>query len=300
MADRSHSQTENSRNGRHLSIETIRSLIHTFKESISDNLTEDDIVKVSLDDISYSIFSTFFKWFPYIITNDLKVKSDTTITSDTNNVIISFQDQKTLIPLEFTRHSNVDHTYTTERFLQWSKYVNIDCQSYESFTDKLSGILVMRESHRHQMQYFKDCIITANNCDIDTINALEQSKTVSLAVNLQNNELDFESIQSHCSQSAEFIAGIIIPEDVTVTKEIVDQLHEIDAYVYKQCTYKELIDSDTYYDMGVDIIGFGPIATTDELSPFLPNASSISYGSIYNKPAHERSVAIVDTLVTSV
>jgi hypothetical protein len=32
----------------------------------------------------------------------------------------------------------------------------------------------------------------------------------------------------------------------------------------------------------------------------LPNTSSISYGSIYNKPAHERSVAIIDTLVTNV
>lgn len=251
MANRSHSQTENSRNGRHLSIETIHSLIHTFKELISDNLTEDDIVRVSLDDTTCNIFSTFFKWFPYTITNDQKVKTTTTITSDKDNVIISYKNKETLIPLQFTWSSDIDYKSTIEKFLQWSKYVNINCQSYDSFTDKLNGILVMRESHRHQMQYFKDCIITANNCDIDTIKALEQSKTVSLAVNLKNNQLDFAGIQSHCLQSAEFIAGIIIPEDASVTKEIVGQLHNIDAYVYKQCTYKELIDSDTFFDLGV-------------------------------------------------
>lgn len=300
MANRSHSQIENSRNGRHLSIETIYLLIHTFKELISDNLTDDDIVKVSLDDITYDIFSTFFKWFPYTITDDQKVKTATTITFDTDNIVVSYNDKKTLIPIEFAWNSNIDYKSTIEKFLQWSKYVNIDCQSYNSFTDKLSGILVMRESHRHQMQYFKDCVITANNCDMDTINALEQSKTVSLAVNLQNNKLDFAGIESHCLQSAEFIAGIIIPEDVSVTKEIVNQLHDIDAYVYKQCTYKEIIDSDTYFDMGVDIIGFGPIATTDELSPFLPSTSSISYGTIHNKPAHERSVAILNTVIADV
>ena len=52
--------------------------------------------------------------------------------------------------------------------------------------------------------------------------------------------------------------------------------------------------------MGVDIIGFGPIATTDELSPFLPNTSSIAYGTIHNKPAHERSVAILNTVIADV
>ena len=300
MANWTHSQTENSRNGRHLSIETIRLLIDTFNESISDHLTEDDIVKVSLDETSYSIFSTFFKWFPYTITNDEKVKTTTTITLNTDNIVVLFNDQEIIIPIEYCRDSRIEYKQTIEKFLQWSKYVNIDCQSYDSFTDKLNGILVMRESHRHQMQYFKDCIITTNNCEMDTINALEQSKTVALAVNVKDNVLDIQGIIDHCEQSAEFVAGIIIPEDVSVTKEIVNQLHNIDSYVYKQCTYKELIDSDKYFDMGVDIIGFGPIATTDELSPFLPNASSISYGSIYNKPAHERSVAIIDTLVTSV
>ena len=61
MADRTHSETENSRNGRHLSIETICSLVDTFNENISDNLTEEDIVKVSLDDTSFSVFSTLLE-----------------------------------------------------------------------------------------------------------------------------------------------------------------------------------------------------------------------------------------------
>ena len=300
MADRSHSQTENSRNGRHLSIETIYSLIDSFKETVSDNLTEKDIVKVSLDNTSYKIFSTFFKWFPYTITDDQKVKTTTTVTQDSDKIIILYEGKETLIPLEYSWNSNVEHSSSVTKFLDWSHYKNINCQSYDSFTDKLNGILVMRESHLHQMQYFKDCIITANNCDIDTIKALEQSKTVSLAVNLKDNKLDIESVTEHCTQSAEFVAGIIIPEDVAVTNKIIEQLHSIDSYVYKQCSYKEVLDSNKFFTMGVDIIGFGPIATTDELSPYLPNESSIAYGTIHNKPAHERSVAILNTVIADV
>lgn len=300
MADRSHSQTENSRNGRHLSIETIYSLIDSFKETISDNLTEKDIVKVSLDNTSYKIFSTFFKWFPYTITDDQKIKTTTTVTQDSDKIIILYEGKETLIPLDYSWNSNVEHSSSVTKFLDWSHYKNINCQSYDSFTDKLNGILVMRESHLHQMQYFKDCIITANNCDIDTIKALEQSNTVSLAVNLKDNKLDIESVTEHCTQSAEFVAGIIIPEDVAVTNKIIEQLHSIDSYVYKQCSYKEVLDSNKFFTMGVDIIGFGPIATTDELSPFLPNTSSIAYGTIHNKPAHERSVAILNTVIADV
>jgi len=300
MADRSHSQTENSRNGRHLSIETIYSLIGSFKETISDNLTDEDIVKVTIDNTSYKIFSTFFKWFPYTITDNQKVKTPTTVTQDSDNIIISYKGKETLIPLDYSWNRNVEYSSSVTKFLDWSHYKNINCQSYDSFTDKLNGILVMRESHLHQMQYFKDCIITANNCDIDTIKALEQSKTVSLAVNLKDNKLDIESVTEHCTQSAEFVAGIIIPEDVAVTEEIIEQLHSIDSYVYKQCSYKEVLDSNKFFTMGVDIIGFGPIATTDELSPFLPNTSSIAYGTIHNKPAHERSVAILNTVIADV
>ena len=300
MADRSHSQTENSRNGRHLSIETIYSLIGSFKETISDNLTDEDIVKVTIDNTSYKIFSTFFKWFPYTITDNQKVKTPTTVTQDSDNIIISYKGKETLIPLDYSWNRNVEYSSSVTKFLDWSHYKNINCQSYDSFTDKLNGILVMRESHLHQMQYFKDCIITANNCDIDTIKALEQSKTVSLAVNLKDNKLDIESVTEHCTQSAEFVAGIIIPEDVAVTNKIIEQLHSIDSYVYKQCSYKEVLDSNKFFTMGVDIIGFGPIATTDELSPFLPNTSSIAYGTIHNKPAHERSVAILNTVIADV
>jgi hypothetical protein len=306
MADRSHSQTENSRNGRHLSIETISSLVDTFKENISDNLSKGDIVKVSLDDTSYNIFNTLFKWFPYTITNEEKVKTnklfDCIITEQSNNIVVSYKEEETLLPIDLITNNTKDevNNITIEKFLDWSKYESVNCQSYDSFTDKLSGVLVMRESHLHQMQHFKDCVVTANNCDIDTIKALEQTKTVSLAVHLQDNNLDINGIKDHCSQSAEFIAGIIIPEDVNVTSEIVNELHNIDAYVYKQCSYKEVLDSNKFFDLGVDIIGFGPIATTDELSPYLPNESSISYGTIYNKTSHERSIAILNTLVSDV
>jgi len=305
MANRAHSEIENSRNGRHLSVDSIQELIKAFKP-FSDNLNDDDIVKVSLDTTAYKIFNTFFKWFPYIITDDQSVKNPTiTITVTEKWIIIDkLKTYSETIPCTFDTFVNqTEYKPLLQDYLTKSNYANVDCQSYDSYTDKLSGILVMRESHLHQMQYFKDCLITANNCDIDTIRALEQTNTVSLPVDCKNNILNLSSIKDHCEQSSEFIAGIIIPEGVTVTQEIVDTLHNINAYVYKQCTYNEVIDSNKLNNIGVDIIGFGPIAVSDELSPFLPASSetgtSISYGSIYNKPAHERSVAILKTITTS-
>ena len=305
MANRSHSEIENSGNGRHLSVDSIQELISKFKP-FSDNLNDEDIVKVSLDTTAYSIFNTFFKWFPYIITDDQKVKNPTiTITTTGKWIVIDkLSTYSETIPCTFdTSVNQTEYKPLLQDYLTKSDYANVDCQSYDSYTDKLSGILVMRESHLHQMQYFKDCLITANNCDIDTIRALEQTNTVSLPVDCRNNILNLSSIKDHCEQSSEFIAGIIIPEGVTVTQEIVNTLHSINAYVYKQCTYNEVIDSNKLSNIGVDIIGFGPIAVSDELSPFLPASSetgtSISYGSIYNRPAHERSVAILKTITTS-
>ena len=73
MANRSHSEIENSGNGRYLSVDSVQELINKFKQ-YSDNLNEDDIVKVSLDTTAYTIFNTFFKWFPYVITDDHRVK----------------------------------------------------------------------------------------------------------------------------------------------------------------------------------------------------------------------------------
>ena len=96
----------------------------------------------------------------------------------------------------------------------------------------------MRESHLHQSEFYKDCIITSNNADIDTIRALEQTQTVSLPVHCEDNNLDVSGIKDHCEQSEEFIAGIIIPEEVVVTKEIIDLVHKTNGYVYKQCPIK--------------------------------------------------------------
>ena len=48
----------------------------------------------------------------------------------------------------------------------------------------------MRESHLHQSEFYKDCIITSNNADIETIRALEQTQTVSLPVHCEDNKLD--------------------------------------------------------------------------------------------------------------
>ena len=182
MANRAHSEIENSRNGRHLSVDSIQELIKAFKP-FSDNLNDDDIVKVSLDTTAYKIFNTFFKWFPYIITDDQSVKNPTiTITVTEKWIIIDkLKTYSETIPCTFDTFVNqTEYKPLLQDYLTKSNYANVDCQSYDSYTDKLSGILVMRESHLHQMQYFKDCLITANNCDIDTIRALEQTNTVSL------------------------------------------------------------------------------------------------------------------------
>lgn len=306
MADRSHSEIENGRNGRYLNLETIQNLISLFKENITDNLSDEDIVKINLDDVSNEIFKTFFKWHKFIVTCDEIKNPRVNIEIIDDHIQVTSEDQTYQLKIKSSIKDQLQENYKSfnKKFLNFSSYVGVDCQSYDNFTDKLSGIFVMRESHLHQSEFYKDCIITSNNADIETIRALEQTQTVSLPVHCENNQLDIDSIKEHCKQSEEFIAGIIIPEEVEVTKEIINLIHNTDGYVYKQCSYKELLNAKTFYELGVDIIGFGPIATIEELSVYLPSSeetgTSLSYGRIYTTPASSVSVEVIKTLVENV
>lgn len=306
MADRSHSEIENGRNGRYLNLETIQNLISLFKENITDNLSDEDIVKINLDDVSNEIFKTFFKWHKFIVTCDEIKNPSVNIEIIDDHIQVTSEDQTYQLKIKSSIKDQLQENYKllNKKFLNFSSYVGVDCQSYDNFTDKLSGIFVMRESHLHQSEFYKDCIITSNNADIETIRALEQTQTVSLPVHCENNKLDIDSIKEHCKQSEEFIAGIIIPEEVEVTKEIINLIHNTDGYVYKQCSYKELLNAKTFYELGVDIIGFGPIATIEELSVYLPSSeetgTSLSYGRIYTTPASSVSVEVIKTLVENV
>ena len=306
MADRSHSEIENGRNGRYLNLETIQNLISLFKENITDNLSDEDIVKINLDDVSNEIFKTFFKWHKFIVTCDEIKSPSVNIEIIGDHIQVTSEDQTYQVKIKSPIKDQLQENYKllNKKFLNFSSYVGVDCQSYDNFTDKLSGIFVMRESHLHQSEFYKDCIITSNNADIETIRALEQTQTVSLPVHCENNKLDIDSIKEHCEQSEEFIAGIIIPEEVEVTKEIINLIHNTDGYVYKQCSYKELLNAKMFYELGVDIIGFGPIATIEELSVYLPSSeetgTSLSYGRIYTTPASSVSVEVIKTLVENV
>ncbi len=306
MADRSHSEIENGRNGRYLNLETIQNLISLFKENITDNLSDEDIVKINLDDVSNEIFKTFFKWHKFTVTCDELKNPRVNIEIIDDHIQVIFEDQTYQVKIKSSIKDQLQENYKlfNKKFLNFSSYVGVDCQSYDNFTDKLSGIFVMRESHLHQSEFYKDCIITSNNADIETIRALEQTQTVSLPVHCENNKLDIDSIKEHCEQSEEFIAGIIIPEEVEVTKEIINLIHNTDGYVYKQCSYKELLNAKMFYELGVDIIGFGPIATIEELSVYLPSSeetgTSLSYGRIYTTPASSVSVEVIKTLVENV
>ena len=306
MADRSHSEIENGRNGRYLNLETIQNLISLFKENITDNLSDEDVVKINLDDVSNEIFKTFFKWHKFIVTCDEIKNPNVNIEIIDDHIQVTSEEQTYQLKIKSSIKDQLQENYKSfnKKFLNFSSYVGVDCQSYDNFTDKLSGIFVMRESHLHQSEFYKDCIITSNNADIETIRALEQTQTVSLPVHCENNKLDIDSIKEHCKQSEEFIAGIIIPEEVEVTKEIINLIHNTDGYVYKQCSYKELLNAKTFYELGVDIIGFGPIATIEELSVYLPSSeetgTSLSYGRIYTTPASSVSVEVIKTLVENV
>jgi len=306
MADRSHSEIENSRNGRHLNLETIQNLISLFKEDITDNLSDEDIVKINLDDVSNEIFKTFFKWYNFAVTCDEIKNPSVNIEIIDDHIQINYEDQIYQVQIKSSIKDQLHEHFKlfNKKFLEYSNYVGVDCQSYDNFTDKLSGIFVMRESHLHHSEFYKDCIITSNNADIETIRALEQTQTISLPVHCENNQLDIDGIRDHCEQSEEFIAGIIIPEEVEVTEEIINLIHNTDGYVYKQCSYKELLNAKTFYELGVDILGFGPIATIEELSVYLPSSeetgTSLSYGRIYTTPASSVSVEVIKTLVANV
>ena len=68
--------------------------------------------------------------------------------------------------------------------------------------------------------------------------------------------------------------------------------------------HQELLSINDFYNLGVDIVGFGPIVTTESLSYYLPSSettgTSISYGRINNNSASDRSIEILKTLIKDV
>ena len=109
MANRSHSEVENSGNGRHLSITSVQELLNTFKDNLSEHLTEDNIVKINLDPVTNLIFKTYFKWFPYVITDDTKIKIKENFTYFLMTIILKLIRRNIHTQLQSLKDPNIFH-----------------------------------------------------------------------------------------------------------------------------------------------------------------------------------------------
>lgn len=308
MADRAHSKVENSRHGRRVSINNIQNLILFFNDNIVDSLSESNIVYLkNFHTETYEIFKTYFKWCPFVITNQpIKINNDTILIEQDKNFIINFNNisHTILIDENISKIPHVDISDLKQKFTEKFKYPHINCQPIDSFTSHLSAILGIKERHLHCSEFYKDCFITTNNADISFINALKQSNSVSLPVHIENNIMSSDSIKNHCDESAEFVAGLIVPENIDVEDKSIKLIHDINGYVYKECSYKEALDLPIYFDRGVDIVSFGPVASNEELMFYMPSSDndkfSISSGNLYTAPYSTNSLELLKTLVSNV
>ena len=128
MADRSHSKIENGGNGRYLNLETIQNLISLFKENITDNLSDEDIVKINLDDVSNEIFKTFFKWHKFTVTCDELKNPRVNIEIIDDHIQVIFEDQTYQVKIKSSIKDQLQENYKlfNKKFLNFSSYVGVD------------------------------------------------------------------------------------------------------------------------------------------------------------------------------
>ena len=125
--------------------------------------------------------------------------------------------------------------------------------------------MTVREYFRHQMKAHKDCVITVNNADMNTINALTNSNSTGLAVNVIDNKIDLDTLEDHCKESSEFISCIILPDDIENIEAVSNIVHKYNIKVIKIASYEDFLSETPLAEQGVDVIAFGPVATTHEL-----------------------------------
>jgi len=297
MADRTHSETENSRYGRYINLDILDDLlesIHALKDEEKYILSLDDSVEDTLKDVLH----TYLKWHQIKVIPNAKKHVLGTLHQSPSRLVLESKDQKSFSYYYDNLDTKIDVKNLKSNVLKYLGFYDMTFQSSSDNTDIFTAIMTIREFYRHNMKSHKDCVITVNNTDINTIKALSYSNSTGLAIGISNNKIDMDTLTTHCKESSEFISSIILPDEVDNVKEVCDLVHQHDIKVIKIASYKDILKETYLADCGVDIIVFGPVATTQELHYYLPNHKqdntgfALGFGTVSQTAYNRKSIQI--------
>jgi len=299
MADRTHSEIEDSRYGRYINLDILDELldsIHELKEEEKFILSLDSSVEDTLKDT----LRTYLKWHDIKVIPNAKANVLATLhQSPSRFVLVKPDDTELSISYYYDNlEKDIDIEDLQKNILSHTGFFDMTFQSSSNKNDIFTAIMTVREFYRHHMKAHKDCVITVNNADINIINALSYANCTGLAVSCNENKIDLDTLKTHCKESAEFISSIILSDDVENIKDVCNIVHEYDIKVIKVASYKDFLRGKELYNSGVDIIVFGPVATTKELHYYLPyhrqdkTGLAIGFGTVSQTAYNRQSIEI--------
>lgn len=298
MANRTHSEIEDSRYGRYINLDILDELlesIHELKDTEKFVLSLDE----SVEDTFKDILRTYLKWHDIkVIPNAKRSVLATLHQSPSRFVLVTNDAEKSFSYFYDNLEKNIDIKELQKNILLHTGFYDMTFQSSSETNDIFTAIMTVREYYRHHMKAHKDCVITVNNADINIINALSSTNSTGLAVSCNNNIIDLDTLETHCNESSEFISCIILPDDVENVKAVCNIVHNHDIKVIKIASYEDFLRGKELYNNGVDIIVFGPVATTKELHYYLPyhrqdkTGLAIGFGTVSQTAYNRKSIEI--------
>jgi len=303
MADRTHSEIEDSRYGRYINLDILDDLlesIHELKDKEKFVLSLDESVEPTLEDI----LKSYLKWHQIKVIPNAKGKTVlATLHQSPSRLVLESEVNVSFSYFYDNLEKDIDVSDIRKNILSLTGFFDMTFQSTNNGNDIFTSIMTVREYFRHNMLAHRDCVITVNNADMNTINALSNTNSTGLAVGFKDNKIDIETLKTHCEESAEFISCIILPDDTENVKEVCDIVKSHSIFVIKIASYEDFLRGKDLFDNGVDIIAFGPVATTEKLHYYLPfhrqdnTGYSLGFGTVSQSGYNRRSIEICKSIL---
>ena len=156
MANRTHSETEDSRYGRYINLDILDDLlesIHELKEEEKFVLALDE----SVEDTLHDILKTYLKWHQIKVIPNAKKNVLGTLHQAPSRLVLENSVEDKSFPYYYDnldKQINIDKL--KENVLKHTGYHDMTFQSSCNGLDIFTGIMTIREYYRHNMKAHKD------------------------------------------------------------------------------------------------------------------------------------------------
>ncbi len=165
MADRTHSEIEDSRYGRYINLDILDDLltsIYELKDKDHFVLSLDSSVENTIEDV----LRTYLKWHDIKVIPNAKTTNVLATLHQSPSRFVLESNEKKSFPYHYDNlEKTVNVTDLQNNILACTGYHAMTFQSSSSETDIFTAIMTVREYYRHKMKAHKDCVITVNNAD---------------------------------------------------------------------------------------------------------------------------------------